>query len=1448
MGYIGSEIVQSRIWIDPNEKPLPDLNYKLTYPITVFDAVRADMYDQDSQTLTEALERIYDALRGKQQLIPAKSPNNIVTYGGLAGTVGSIEISTHIPYDGAMQSDFKIPTEKAVGDLLKEYGVIPGEGYTIDLFNFYIDEEDKLVIEYSGDETFYPVLYIDDQGNLILESNDTPFDIAMTQFFFNIIDGDLYLTGEDSSPTVFTVLWNRIVGRPTIYSGLGGDETGIISQAGITAAFNDVNTRFDEIWDEMDSSPLALRLHEHMSNTNNPHHLTPAIIGAVSRVEFDNHINDHSNPHAVTKAQVGLDQVDNTSDIDKPISRSTQAAIDQINTLISNITGLIGDISYVTNITYTQSNGRLDVRYNDGSTVGVTIVTDGLIDEIIPDKDNHALIVQELNGNQTTIDLQELILSYIGTAGTTIDVTIDENNKIAANIVPKSITNADIRDGSLINSLFATKTIGGDKIQDLTITARNIAAGTITQDKIASGTITGNKIDTHTITGTNIFTTSTANSVLAVTTANGDPGWSKVTSAMIASGAITASNVAVGAIIAEKIADSAIVSSKVASNAITTAKLANESVTSAKIKKGTITGVEFANNLIVPGSPSLATTPSYDATGKELINAEWVRYAITHIPSETIPDRSITGRKLFTSDIKNRVLAVRETNSDPVYTQINEGMMGDNAVNTNSIIDNAVTESKLHDDSVSTSKLAEKAVTSEKIADGEIQSVNIYESDTANTVLGVGEQPGHPAYRKVTNGMLAPDAVTEDKVADHSISANKVKNPDTGDKVLAYMEGDAYPAWTKITDLLIANRAITPDKMFSSSEPNMVLAVTTANTNPTWVKITDALVDHITFDSDSILPGAITHEKLALNSVDGTNIIDNSIGTEHIQDESVTKEKIFQPESNSRVLGKGKLDTEIDWIQIETDMLQDHIITPNKMWESSEAFTVLGTTEVGHTPDFVKLDENWFDDHTFSSRKLAENLMLYGTPTLENHPTENSNDHTIADTSWVRATVEAAIEAGGGGSADWHDIPDGALTTSKLEASPVKDRVVGVTEDNTTPVYTQVTEGMIENASVTRDKLDRSMELLGSPQVEIRPPVSACDQNGNGTLIPDVQWVKDEVHDQVSEAFEQYVPPQDRFNRTIGAITEERILELMDESTEAEVRPDIRDEFQNNVERVDVNALITAYEQGQYITTPSDDFYIRERTYEAIPISRIEGLIRGTITPKVVEDYDFEEVLPGPKEAVLGPKAVVTEYINDRAVTGAQLFTTPNENSVLAVTWPNEDPVWTKINHAMLGTGIIGIENFAPTTLRDRILGLDSNGVPTWVTISAAVLADGSVTERILADNSVTSNKIKDHSIGANKFADEPIFKEVHLFDGAVTTRKLTNKAVTSSKIANDAIDTINIKAKAVTSGKLEDAIVLPENASVKSASIDRKAVRNVTVSATLPAGCASGDVWLQYE
>lgn len=59
--------------------------------------------------------------------------------------------------------------------------------------------------------------------------------------------------------------------------------------------------------------------------------------------DLDSHISNKTNPHEVTKAQVGLGNVDNTSDANKPISAATQAALD-LKASASQLSSALSDI------------------------------------------------------------------------------------------------------------------------------------------------------------------------------------------------------------------------------------------------------------------------------------------------------------------------------------------------------------------------------------------------------------------------------------------------------------------------------------------------------------------------------------------------------------------------------------------------------------------------------------------------------------------------------------------------------------------------------------------------------------------------------------------------------------------------------------------------------------------------------------------------------------------------------------------------------------------------------------------------------------------------------------------------------------------------------------------------------------------------------------------------
>ena len=82
------------------------------------------------------------------------------------------------------------------------------------------------------------------------------------------------------------------------------------------------------------------------------------------------HITDYNNPHKVTKDQVGLGNVDNTSDVNKPISDAQQREFNRINqSLLNNTDNVNNALLDVANIKstvnslsqeYEYTNGRLD--------------------------------------------------------------------------------------------------------------------------------------------------------------------------------------------------------------------------------------------------------------------------------------------------------------------------------------------------------------------------------------------------------------------------------------------------------------------------------------------------------------------------------------------------------------------------------------------------------------------------------------------------------------------------------------------------------------------------------------------------------------------------------------------------------------------------------------------------------------------------------------------------------------------------------------------------------------------------------------------------------------------------------------------------------------------------------------------------------------------------------
>lgn len=83
---------------------------------------------------------------------------------------------------------------------------------------------------------------------------------------------------------------------------------------------------------------------------------------------LDTHKSDTNNPHEVTKTQIGLGNVNNTSDLDKPVSTATQTKLD---TKVDKITGksLVSDTE-ITKLSQLPNKATLDSSIADAKKAG----------------------------------------------------------------------------------------------------------------------------------------------------------------------------------------------------------------------------------------------------------------------------------------------------------------------------------------------------------------------------------------------------------------------------------------------------------------------------------------------------------------------------------------------------------------------------------------------------------------------------------------------------------------------------------------------------------------------------------------------------------------------------------------------------------------------------------------------------------------------------------------------------------------------------------------------------------------------------------------------------------------------------------------------------------------------------------------------------------------------
>lgn len=188
--------------------------------------------------------------------------------------------------------------------------------------------------------------------------------------------------------------------------------------------------------------------------------------------KVDTHVARVDNPHAVTKAQVGLSNVDNTSDSSKNVLSASKLTTARTITLTGDVTGSVSfDGTANASITATIASNSVALgtdttgNYVADATAGNGIVITGTVGE----------------GWNPTISLTD-----VGTAGTYKSVTVDAQGRVTAGTNPTTIsgygitdayTKAELNAGQLDNRYYTETEVNNAlalKVDDTEIASVNL--------------------------------------------------------------------------------------------------------------------------------------------------------------------------------------------------------------------------------------------------------------------------------------------------------------------------------------------------------------------------------------------------------------------------------------------------------------------------------------------------------------------------------------------------------------------------------------------------------------------------------------------------------------------------------------------------------------------------------------------------------------------------------------------------------------------------------------------------------------------------------------------------------------------------------------------------------------------------------------------------------------
>lgn len=313
--------------------------------------------------------------------------------------------------------------------------VIKGEdGYTPIKGVDYVDGENGVGVPIGGKP-----------GDILVKLTDDNYDTTWKSMLEAL--GDLIIAGGSLPDGIIS--WNQISGRPEWYNELGDNEDGFVTQRVITRQFEIVGNNISQILEKIDGPSgidgIRQDLYDHVNDFNNPHRVTAPMIGAVTTATFTDHVQNYDNPHNVTASQIGLGNVNNTADLDKPMSNPVREALDDILDKLGGVADDVDRFNYISTVVWNNTEATLTFQYRDGSEVAVVIPIADVFNSIYFDDVEKDLVIILPNGDEHRVNISALIKVYTGGSTDNIQVVVGDDDIIKASILPGTVGELEIQ-------------------------------------------------------------------------------------------------------------------------------------------------------------------------------------------------------------------------------------------------------------------------------------------------------------------------------------------------------------------------------------------------------------------------------------------------------------------------------------------------------------------------------------------------------------------------------------------------------------------------------------------------------------------------------------------------------------------------------------------------------------------------------------------------------------------------------------------------------------------------------------------------------------------------------------------------------------------------------------------------------------------------------------------